>query len=297
MSSLTSLEDKVEQSPLGGDGSDGEQAIQFTYADPSHNLLQKAVIRTIEGLTGQPKLKRLYLDHQKEKRPDAEFFDAAVTKLRLTVDFDEGRLQGLPRSGPLVVVANHPYGVVDGILICWLVSQVRPDFKILTNAVLCQAPELQDYVLPVDFSGTAEALATNLRSRAEARDMLKAGETVIVFPGGGVANTARVLDRSATDLPWQPFTSHLIRQSRATVAPFYFFGQNSRAFQLASHVSPVLRLSLLFNEVRRLMGTTIRVGVGDPIPFEAIEHLKDREALALHLRQETLGLSRLSGNA
>ena len=93
------------------------------------------------------------------------------------------------------------------------------------------------------------------------------------------------------DPEWQPFTSHLIRTSEATVGPLYFHGQNSFAFQLASHLSPVLRLGLLFNEVRRLMGCTLKVTVGDPIPFEELKHLESREALAQHLRGLTYQLA------
>ena len=90
----------------------------------------------------------------------------------------------IPETGPLVVVANHPYGVLDGIAICWLVAQKRQDFKILINNVLCRAPEIEPHVLPVDFTESPEALATNLSARKQAREILDAGGTVIVFPAG-----------------------------------------------------------------------------------------------------------------
>ena len=272
--------------------SDQDAVINFTYADPSHNWFQKAIIYTIEGLTGQPRLKRLYLDYQKENRPHSEFFAAAIERLEITVDYDHDKLKGLPAEGPLVVVANHPFGVVDGLMIGWLTSQVRPDFKILTNAVLCQAPELQHCLLPVDFSGTPEALAINLETRKAARQLLKDGGTVVVFPAGAVANAPTLLARHAVDWDWQPFTSHLIRQGRASVAPLFFHGQNSRAFQIASNLSPVLRLGLLFNEVRRLMGKTMKVSIGTPIPFEALQAYENRKDLARFLQEETYAVGR-----
>lgn len=271
--------------------SERDAVINFTYADSSHNLMQRSVIFAVEALTGQPKLKRLYLDYQREGRPHSEFFEAAIEKLEITIDFDEGKLNQFPKTGPLVVVGNHPFGVVDGLMIGWLTSQVRTDFKILTNAVLCQAPELEHCLLPVDFTGTPEALAINLETRKVSRQHLKDGGAVIVFPAGAVANTTSFFQRRAVDIDWQPFTSHLIRHSKATVGPLYFHGQNSRAFQLASNINPVLRLSLLFNEVRRLMGKTMKVTVGDPLSFDALSRFESREDLANHLRSHTYELA------
>lgn len=267
-----------------------DAVINFTYADASHNLVQRSLIFAVEAMTGQPKLKRLYLDYQKEGRPHSEFFDAAIEKLEIDIDYDEELLARFPKTGPLVVVGNHPFGVVDGLMIGWLTSKVRSDFKILTNAVLCQAPELEHCLLPVDFTGTREALAINLETRKISRQHLKDGGAVIVFPAGAVANTTSFFQRRAVDIDWQPFTSHLIRHSKATVGPLFFHGQNSRAFQLASNISPVLRLSLLFNEVRRLMGKTMKVSVGEPLPFEDLSRFDNREDLANYLRSYTYRL-------
>lgn len=270
---------------------EADAGVVFTYADPSHTFLQKMVIRAIETVTGQPRLKRLYEDYQNENRPHSEFIGAALEKLQIDVVYDPGRLEMVPREGPLVVVANHPFGVVDGIMICWLTRKIRSDVKILTNAVLCQAPELADLVLPIDFSGTQDALSTNLRSRKEARDHLKTGGTLVVFPGGTVSNTEHIFRKGqAVDPEWQPFTSHLIRASKATVVPMFFEGQNSVFFQTASHIHPVFRLGLLFNEVRRLVGRSLRVRIGMPLAFEELAHIESRTLLADHLRTVTYSL-------
>jgi putative hemolysin len=265
--------------------------VQFSYVDPSHNVLQRGLIHLIEAATGQPALKRLYLDYQAEKRPHDEFFDAAIEKLGLNVCYDADKLEALPKQGPLVVVANHPFGVIDGLMICWLTNKARGDFKILTNAVLCQAPELAHCVLPVDFSETKEAVATNLASRRIARDHLKMGGALIVFPGGTVSTTPKVFGRSvAVDPDWQPFTSHLIRQARASVAPIFFAGQNSGVFQFASHLSPVLRLGLLFNEVRRLQGQSLKVTIGETLAFDQLKRFKSRVEMAEYLKTVTYNL-------
>ena len=161
-----------------------------------------------------------------------------MRSLALDVRYDSEALAAIPQTGPVVVVANHPYGVLDGIVISWLVSKVRSDFVVLTNAVLMRAPEVQDFILPIDFSETEEAQQTNLASRAAARAQLEKGGVVVVFPAGAVSTAPDKLGRKpAVDGRWQPFVSQLIQRSKATVVPIWFGGQNSRLFQIASHVS------------------------------------------------------------
>ena len=166
-----------------------------------------------------------------------------------------------PRSGPVVFVANHPYGVLDGIVMAWLVSKVRPDFLILTHIVLTRAPEAAGFILPVDFSGAEGAEKTNLASRAAARAHLAKGGAVVVFPAGGISTAPDKLGRKpAVDGRWQPFVSQLIHRSKATVVPIWFGGQNSRLFQIASHVSQTIRLSLIFHEVKLGLARCCRLG-------------------------------------
>jgi putative hemolysin len=265
----------------------------FSYAVPTDPPVKRGLIRLMEKATGQPKLKRLYLDNQRFPRPSESFWAAAVRSLALDVLYDEAALARLPRTGPTVFVANHPYGVLDGLVISWLVQKVRPDFLVLTNAVLMRAEEVRDYVLPIDFSETPEALAMNVKSRAAARAQLEKGGAVVVFPAGGVSTAPdRLGRRPAVDAAWQPFVAQLIQRSKATVAPIWFGGQNSRLFQIASHVSLTLRLSLLFHEVKTRIGTTLPVAIGAPIAFADIAHLRDRQAMADHLRAVTYALAR-----
>ena len=264
----------------------------FSYATASDPAVKRGLIRLVEKATGQPRLKRLYVQNQLSPRPSESFWQAAVRSLALDVRYDAAALARIPRTGPLVVVANHPYGVLDGIVVSWLVEKVRSDFAVLTNAVLMRAPEVRSFVLPIDFSDTEEARSTNLASRAAARAMLEAGGAVVVFPAGGVSTAPDRLGRKpAVDARWQPFVSQLIQRSKATVAPIWFGGQNSRLFQIASHVSQTLRISLILHEVKARIGADLPVAVGAPIPFEDIAAIKDRQALADHLRALTYALA------
>src|ERR1700753_1680710 len=114
----------------------------FSYATPDDAPLKRFTIRLIERMTGQPRLKRIYRQYRSESAA-GNFWEQAVRRLRLTLVFDETRLRQWPATGPLVIVCNHPFGVIDGVAICLLASRLRPDFRILTNAVLNRADEIR----------------------------------------------------------------------------------------------------------------------------------------------------------
>jgi putative hemolysin len=268
--------------------------VRFSYSTADQPLLQRAVIQAIEKMGGQRKLKKLYVTHQENLNRGMGFFDSAMRLLRINVKYEEDTLAQVPETGPIVFISNHPYGVLDGITLTWLALQVRPDTKVLAGEVLCQAPEASANLLPVSFAPTREARETNVNSRRQAQEWLKAGHAVGIFPGGGVSTSERPHKGQAVDLAWAPFTAKMIRMSKATVVPIFFTGQNSRLFQLASHMSLTLRLSLVFRETARRIGTDLPVRVGKPIPFSEIEHLTDRDELVAELRKRTYALARPS---
>lgn len=270
--------------------------VNFSYAAETDPAWKRALIHAIERATGQPRLKRLYLENRLNPRAGESFFAAAMRLLAIDVRYDAGSLARLPATGPLVVVANHPYGVLDGLAIGALIERVRGDFLILTNAVLLRAAEIRDYVLPVDFAETPEALETNLASRAAARAHLQKGGAIVVFPAGAVSTSPDRWGRApAVDPRWPPFAAQLALRSRATVAPIWFDGQNSRIFQIASHFSLTLRLALLFHEVSRRIGSPLRVEIGEPLPFDRLASVGDRQELADRLRDVTYALAHAAG--
>ncbi len=266
-------------------------AIDLTYASQCDGPISRGFIRLVEILTGQLKLKRLYELYQSEMRDSTDFWEAAMRLLDLSIDYDATKLDALPKTGPLIIVANHPFGLVDGLLIGALAHRVRSDFKVLTNARLYPPDaDVQRYILPIDFDPTDAAQATNLATRATARRHLKGGGCLIIFPAGGVATTPTPFARRAIDLDWKPFTARLIHEAKASVAPIYFHGQNSRLFQIASHISMTARLALLLHEVANKIGRRFRATIGDVMPYDAVRDLRDSRALCQFLRDCTYAL-------
>ena len=207
--------------------------------------------------------------------------------LKLDVQYDKDKMKNVPSKGPLMIVANHPFGVLDGLVICWLTSKIRSEFKVLTHSLLLRASETKDYLLPIDFSESKNAMITNLETRKTARKILDNGGTIVVFPGGTVSTTKKFYNRTALDPSWRNFTSRLIKRSKPTILPLHFIGQNSFLFQTASHLSETLRSSLLFHEVRRRINTKVPVIVGDPIKYSEIDENLSNTELSEYLRNTT----------
>jgi putative hemolysin len=266
-----------------------DQIERFSYATDEDPRLKRLLIRAIEKMTGQPYLKRLYDDHRANPVPGETFWASALKRLEIKIIYNEDALERLPREGALIIVANHPFGVLDGLIVSYLTSKVRSDFIILTNAVLYQADEIRAHLLPIDFAETKEALGTNLKSRAEAKAHLLRGGCVIIFPAGGASTTPKPWSNRAVDAEWKNFAARLIQGAKTPVVPVYFTGQNSRLFQIASHISLTLRLALFFREVYDKIGSEINLRIGEPIPYKELESL-ERGQLMEYLRKATYAL-------
>ncbi|MBX2811934.1 MAG: lysophospholipid acyltransferase family protein [Myxococcales bacterium] len=268
----------------------------LTYAEPHDPRLKRVVIRGIEQLSGQSKLRRLY-EHARSQtthapdgpKPEA-FFSQALKELQVQSRYCPNQMAKIPKHGPLLLIANHPFGVVDGLALCELAIKARSDFKIMIHRALFKDPALQSFMLPVDFSGTREAARQNIAVRNEAIGYLKKGGTIAIFPGGGIATAPRMFG-SATDLDWKLLPAKLIHAAKATVVPVFFPGQNSRLFQWASQLSETLRLSLVIREITNKRGRTIDMVIGDPIPYARLNPIKDRRELTNHLRTQVYALS------
>jgi putative hemolysin len=264
----------------------GRKFAELTYASPTDPRIKRWLISAIEGWSGRERflpLYRYWRDHIVPKS-DLIFSDMLdLVDVRLDIDSKAGPWPlNIPKTTPLVMIANHPFGIGDGIAILALAEQLGRPFKVLINLQLLRVPEIAPYSLPIDFEETREAQVTNLKTRKEALEALAAGVTIVVFPAGGVA-TAKTPFGRAVDLPWKLFTAKMIQSSKASVLPVWFEGQNGPLFHLASRFSLTLRLSLLVSEFRRFAGSTLRVHIGQIVPFEQIPQNRDRKLMTEEL--------------
>ncbi len=262
---------------------------EFSYANSDHPPLKRWLIRSIEGISGRRKLLDLYEVWKTSMVGSSDYIWSDLLGLiNLNVSVADGAWppKDLP-DGPLVMIANHPYGIGDGLAVLSLAEQLDRPFRIMINNELLKVPEVRPFSLPVDFEETKEALKTNMRTRQEALRLLKEGVTIVVFPGGGVATASKPFGR-AEELPWKTFTAKMIRSSKATVLPLYFEGQNSWLFHLVSRFSLTLRLALLIREFRKILGTAITARAGDPIPYETLSGFKDQKEVTDFLQDQVM---------
>ncbi len=269
--------------------------VRFTYSRPEQPFLNRMIIRLIERMSGQVRLERLYRSWASRPHPNENIFSASIRLLDIDVDTSQSDWLRIPRTGPVLFIANHPFGVVDGLLMGHLVSRIRPDVKIMTHSLLCQAPEAKDYMLPVDFGGTEEAQKTTLLTRRRTLEWLAGGHAVVVFPAGSVATAQHPFRGPALDHQWHPFVAKLARLPNITTVPIFFSGQNSRLFHIFSHVHYALRIALLFKETTRRIGTSITVKVGKPLLARDLPQTTNRLEVVKFLRHKTLSLAGQSG--
>lgn len=265
----------------------------LTYSHPDQPRLHRLMIRTVERLTGQRKLERLYSDWATwDRRRGESPFEAALRLLRLSIRIEgQAALAALPRTGGLLLIANHPYGVIDGLALGQLAMALRGNAHILTNKLLCGLPEMQPHLLPVDFSGSRQAQRLTGETRRRAAQLLIEGQTVAIFPAGGIATAKAPLSGRALEATWHPFLGRLATLPGVTTLPVHLQGQNSRLFQLASHLSYPLRLALTFHETRRRISSTLDLRLGMPIPAKELQSL-NRAEVAQSLRRRTMALAR-----
>jgi putative hemolysin len=262
----------------------------LTYADERHAPVKRWLISLIEELSGRDRYIALYDIWRSTIVPTGENLFAGMLGLcGITLEARNAEALNAIPSGPLIIVANHPYGIGDGAAALALAEQLGRPFKVIINSALLKVPEIRPFALPVDFEETREALATNLAMRREALAFLQNGGTIVIFPAGGVATAPKGLGR-AVDLPWKGFIAALIQKSNAHVLPVFFEGQNSRIFHIVSQFSLTLRLSMMVREFTKLSGSSIKYRIGKAVTPTELSALGDRKNMLNMLRDMVFSL-------
>lgn len=266
-------------------------AREISYSHSAQTRGGRAMIRFMENATGRIGLIKRAAGYEHEVANGRDFWQVMVERYGLGLDVIGGSLDNIPKDGPLIIIANHPYGILDGLMMGHILSVVRGDFRILAHKVFRKAEDLNKVILPINFDETREGIQQNLKTRKEALRYLGEGGAIGIFPGGTVSTAVRPFAKPM-DPGWRSFTARMVAKSNATVVPIFFDGQNSRLFQLASHVHYTLRMGLLIKEFRRRVNTPCRVVIGKPIPQADIQaRATDGREMMDFLRKATYELS------
>lgn len=264
---------------------------RLSYAGTFRNPVKANTIRTIEWMTGKLTLLRKIRDFERSGAPTGQpFWPKALDAMGIDITTPDAEVAQIPPTGPLVVVANHPHGLVDGMVMAELIGRVRTDYKILTRSLLTGIPEIAEFLIPVPFPHEDNSREMSLQMRADSMAHLKAGGVIVLFPAGKVA-ASETWFGPAVESEWNPFTAKMVIRSGATVLPIRFLGQNTRAYHIANKLSATLRQGLLLHEIRAALNKPQRPVIGAPIlPAEVATWSHNPRGFLAWLRERTLTL-------
>ena len=263
---------------------------RISYTNPDDTWLVRHFVSSIEILLGRNKIEAVYNNLKDEQFNLTTFFSSALKETKITAKYDLEKLQAVPKTGPLMFVANHPFGVVDGIVLCDMALRVRGDLRIMLHSLLCQDSQLAQFFLPIDFQETKQALKTNIRSKQLALEFLSQDIPVLIFPSGMVSTADKFGFGTVRDAPWTTFAAKIIREARATVVPIFFHGQNSRKFHVASHIGEPFRMAMLVHEAINKFGKTVEIEIGEPLTWSHLADRGGRQQLTDYLYQQVQSL-------
>ena len=264
---------------------------KLSYANTFTNPFQRNTIKTLELLTGKLRLLRKVRQFEKMGIPFGQpFWSQALNLLGIELLTSESEISRIPKKGPVVIVANHPHGLVDGMVLAELIGSVRTDYKILTRSLLTGVKQIDQFMIPVPFDHEENALQKSLEMRRVAMKHLENDGVLVLFPSGKVASSDTIFG-SVVEGEWSPFTAKLIQKSNADVLPIFFPGSNSRMYQIANQISATLRQGLLIYEVVHAMNKPQKPVVGNLIKQDEISSWRrDPRGFMRWLRDTTIAL-------
>jgi putative hemolysin len=264
------------------------------------------VLAHVAGFPGIPVLAEKFVPVEKvrelyrrvQRSPEGFGLENLLAEMQVELRVDAADAARIPSKGPVVVVANHPFGMLDGALLAVLLARVRPDVKVMTNYLLRDVPELAQHCIFVDSFESVDApradrIQTNRRALWEALIWLRNGGMLAAFPAGEVSQW-QFPQGPIADPGWNDTTVRLIRRTGATALPVYFCGRNSVSFHLFGMIHPRLRTAFLLQEFLQQAGRTVEVRVGSEILYDSVAGIEDDREAIEYLRWRTYLLARRS---
>ncbi len=229
------------------------------------------------------KLNKLYNEVYTEDGSD--FTEALLHELGIKVEISEEDLKKIPKEGPFITVSNHPFGGIDGIILLNLLSELRPDYKVMANFLLQKIDPLKDKFLGVNpFEDRKKISSTS--GLKEAIKHIREGNAMGIFPAGEVSSYQSETNHVA-DREWQSSALKLIKNASVPVIPVYFHGSNSLLFHLLGFIHPILRTIKLPSELLNKKNRVIRLRIGNPISVKDQKAFEDISQYGRFLRAKT----------
>lgn len=243
--------------------------------------------KTIELVSGLRRCQQLY-DRLDTDLPADRFPATALDKLSVDYRLDPHAQSRIPQTGPCILIANHPFGGIEGLILIDLLSKIRPDFKLMANYLLARIPQLRDRLIQVDPFGGEQAARTNLTPLRQALNWLKQDGLLVIFPAGEVSSHQP--GQGICDPQWSSTLPRLVKKSKAPVLPVFFPGDNGRLFQLAGRIHPRLRTLLLPRMMLNKTGQTIEIRIGNLLSCRKLSRFDNTQQLNDYLRLRTYAL-------
>ncbi len=218
------------------------------------------------------------------------FFQAMIDRLQVRLKLDESELARVPAIGPCVIVANHPFGILEGAALMARLPQIRSDVKVLANSVLASVPEVRDSFISVDVLSSQNARYANQKGLRQSLEWLRKGGLLVVFPAGEVSHL-QWNQLSIVDPEWSSMIGRLIRKTSATTIPAFIKGSNSKLFQILGLIHPHLRTAMLPHEFLNKKNHELEIRIGSPIPSAQAQQMSSDESFTRYLRWRTYLLS------
>lgn len=260
--------------------------INLTFPDPVRQALFNLVASPLEHAFGLAALNHLYANLVEQMRDDRNFLEKVLAILDVHYRALPEDLARIPKTGPVVVVSNHPFGGLDGIILAALLRSVRPDVKVMANHLLARIPDLAEYMIYVDPFGGNSAVRRNIRAVKSAIAWVRNGGLLTVFPSGEVSHID-LHKLAIIDPPWSPTIARIVRHGEAPVLPVFFGGSNSTMFNILGLVHPLLRTAMLPREFLNKRRQMISVQIGNLVSFSKLATFRSDEDMTAYLRLRT----------
>lgn len=260
--------------------------INFRRSRPIRDTMLWASRPIVERALRFPAMNAIYEEVQSWTEDDRHFSTKVLVALGVEVETLAKQVARIPKTGPVVVVANHPFGGIEGLILCSLLREVRPDAKLLANNLLSMIPDLRDSFFFVDAFEGHGAVGRNIGPTRDAIRWVKDGHLLGAFPAGEVSHL-KLRKRAVVDPQWNPTTAKIIQRTGAKVVPIFFDGQNSRLFQVAGLIHPRLRTVMLPTEMLRKRNAKVTLRIGSPISPDRLARFDDPSNLNDYLRVRT----------